>query len=126
MQQTWLLLLPQAGATGISFARTVVDSDAVGERVLVHAAPPTLEVTVGDADGDVVAPGEGLERGQTGPTSYLVVRGSTVELEDGWPTPEDVDRLVLLPGGETGVLTSRRPADDQSSWRWQVEFFNEK
>ncbi len=122
--EVWDLWFPGAGASGLAFARCRVDADVAGDRVLVHAAPPTLDVTVRDADGGVVARGEGLERGEEGPMSYLVRRGDAVTLEDGWPTDDDLGRLVLLPGGEAGVLTSWWHADDRSEWRWQVEFHN--
>ena len=39
--------------------------------MLVHAAPPTLEVAVRDQDGKLIAQDRGLERGQPGPMSYL-------------------------------------------------------
>lgn len=122
--QTWDLWFPQSGATGMSFARTVVDRDEVGGRLLVHAAPPVLDVTVRDQDGGVVARGEQLERGESGPMCFLVVRGDRVELEDGWPTDDDLGRLVVLPGGEAGVLRAWWNAEDRSAWRWQVEFAN--
>jgi hypothetical protein len=122
--ETWDLWFPDAGATGVSFARTEVDGDAVGDRVLVHAAPPTLEVTVRDESGAVLATGEKLERGEPGPMSYLVRDGDRIRLEDGWPSDADVGRLVILPGGETGVLTGWWHAEDKSEWRWQVEFYN--
>lgn len=125
MIEIWDLWFPAAGATGVSFCRSRVDSDAAGDRLLVHAAPPTLEVTVrsGD-DGAVVAKGEGLERGASGPMSFLVRNGDAITLEDGWPSADDVGRLVLLPGGEAGILTAWWHADDQSEWRWNVEFYN--
>ena len=122
--QTWDLWFPQAGATGMSFARTTVDADDVGDRLLVHAAPPVLEVVVRDEHGRELARGEGLERGEPGPMSYLVRRGDRIVLEDGWPTDADLGRLVVLPGGETGVLRAWWHADDRSAWRWQVEFAN--
>jgi hypothetical protein len=124
VEQTWDLWFPDAGATGVPFARTVVDSAVAGDRVLVHAAPPALEVTVRDATGAVVARGERLERGAPGPMCALVLRGDRVELEDGWPTDADLGRLVLLPGGETGVLRSWWHSDDRTAWRWTVEFAN--
>jgi hypothetical protein len=124
MTETWDLWFPQAGATGLSFARTEVDRDDAGGRVLVHAAPPTLEVVVRDESGAVVARGEDLERGEPGPMTYLVRDGDSIRLEDGWPTEADLGRLVLLPGGETGVLKSWWHAEDRSEWRWQVEFYN--
>lgn len=122
--QVWDLWFPQAGATGMSFARTVVDGDEAGDRLLVHAAPPVLDVVVRDAQGTEVARGEGLERNEPGQMSCLVRRGSEIALEDGWPTDDDLGRLVVLPGGETGVLRTWWHADDRSAWRWQVEFAN--
>jgi hypothetical protein len=124
MDETWDLWIPDVGATGLSFARTVVDVNAARERVLVHAAPPKLEVTVRDEDGTVVAAGTDLQRGAPGPMTYLVRFGDQVRLEDGWPTDGDLGRLVILPGGETGVLVQWWHVDDKSEWRWQLEFSN--
>jgi hypothetical protein len=124
MLEQWDLWFPAAGATGVSFARSKVDGEAAGDRVLVHAAPPKLDVTVRDADGKVVAEGRGLERGQPGPMSYLVRDRDSIRLEDGWPGPDDLGRLVILHGGEAGILTAWWHADDRSEWRWQVEFYN--
>jgi hypothetical protein len=58
--------------------------------------------------------------------SYLVRTGSSVRLEEGWPSPDDLGRLVLFPGGEAGVLTSWWHANDRSAWRWSVEFTNQR
>jgi hypothetical protein len=125
MLEIWDLWFPEAGATGVSFCRSRVDSEVAGDRVLVHAAPPTLDVTVRTADdGRVVASGSGLRRGEPGPISFLVRDGDQIRLEDGWPTDADLGRLVLLPGGEAGTLTRWWHADDRSEWRWSVEFYN--
>lgn len=123
--ETWDLWFPGPGATGLPFARCRVNAREAGDRLLVHAAPPKLQVTVRDAGGNVVAKGEGLERHQPGPMSYLVRKGAAVTLEDGWPTQADIGRVVLLPGGEAGILKSWWNADDRKEWRWQVEFFNQ-
>jgi len=31
-----------------------------------------------------------------------------------------------VPGGEVGILTAWWNAEDGSSWRWQVEFYNHR
>ena len=126
MLEQWDLWFPAVGATGLSFARSKVDAEASGDRVLVHAAPPKLEVTVRDETGKVIAEGRGLERGQPGPMSFLVREGDAIRLEDGWPSQEDVGRLVILPGGEAGILKAWWHAEDHSEWRWQVEFYNRR
>lgn len=122
--ETWDLWFPNAGATGVSFARAGVEGSVAGDRVLVHAAPPVLSVDVRGADGSLLARGEDLERGAPGPMSFLVREGATITLEDGWPTDDDLGRLVILPGGEAGILTAWWHADDRRSWRWSVEFSN--
>jgi hypothetical protein len=124
MDETWDLWIPDVGATGLSFARAVVDGTAARDGVLVHAAPLKLEVTVRGEDGAVVATGTDLRRGAPGPMTYLVRSGEQVRLEDGWPTDRDLGRLVILPGGETGVLVQWWHADNRSQWRWQLEFTN--
>ena len=124
MSQTWDLWFPGAGSTGVSFARARVDPVVADDRVLVHAAPEALEVVVrDDADGRVVASGQ-VRRGEQGPMSTLVRTGSEIRLEDGWPGQDDLGRLVILPGGEAGVLTAWEHAEDHSWWRWSVEFTN--
>jgi hypothetical protein len=124
MTEIWDLWYPDAGATGVAFARSRVDSGAAGERLLVHAAPPRLEVTVRNEDGETVARGEKLERHAKGPMSFLVRREGEITLEDGWPTDADIGRLVILPGGEAGILQSWWNAGDKSEWRWTLEFYN--
>ena len=124
MLEVWDLWFPDAGATGIAFARSRVDDQAAGNRLLVHAAPPKLDVAVRDQDGKLIAQGSGLERGQSGPMSYLVRQGEAISLEDGWPSQDDLGRLVILPGGEAGVLKAWWHAEDHSEWRWQLEFYN--
>ena len=114
MLEQWDMWFPAVGATGLSFARSEVDAEAAGDRVLVHAAPPKLEVTVRDETGRVIAEGRGLERGQPGPMSFLVREGDAIRLEDGWPSQEDLGRLVILPGGEAGILKAWWHAEDQS------------
>ena len=123
--ETWDLWFPGPGASGLPFARSRVNANDVRDRVLVHAAPQKLQVRVLDAAGNLVARGDGLERHQPGPMSYLVRRGNIITLEDGWPTEQDIGRVVILPGGEEGILKSWWNADDRREWRWQVEFYNQ-
>ena len=56
--------------------------------------------------------------------SFLVRQRRTIQLEDGWPSQDDLGRLVILPGGEAGILKAWWHAEDRSQWRWQVEFYN--
>jgi hypothetical protein len=123
--EIWDLWLPGPGATGLPFARSRINAKDAGDRVLVHAAPQRLQVTVTDSAGQVVARSDRLERHQPGPMSFLVRHGATITLEDGWPTEADIGRVVLLPGGEAGILKSWWNADDRKEWRWQVEFYNQ-
>jgi hypothetical protein len=124
MDEVWDLWVPQIGATGLSFARSRVDRGVAGDRILVHAAPSVLDVTVRGNDGSVRAEGRNLARGEPGPMSYLVRRGDRITLKDGWPSDQDLGRLVILPGGEAGILRAWWHAEDRSEWRWQVEFSN--
>lgn len=126
VMEMWDLWFPQAGATGVSFARSRVDGRVAGSAVLVHAAPPVLNVTVRDEHGEVVAEGLDLKRHQPGPMSVLLREDGTIRLEDLWPTDEDLGRLVILPGGEAGILVGWWHADDHSEWRWRVEFSNHR
>src|SRR5260370_38925040 len=123
--EIWDLWFPGPGATGLPFARSRISGADAGDRLLVHAAPPKLSVTVRDATGKVLASGDGLERHQPGPMSFLDRGGGTITLVDGWPTEEDIGRGVLLPGGEAGSLKSWWNADDRKAGRWHLEFYNQ-
>lgn len=123
--EVWDLWFPGGGATGLPFCRARVAGDA-GDVVLVHAAPPRLDVTVRGEAGDVLASTAGLARTAPGPMTVLRRDGDRVELQDRWPGQEDLGRLVLLPGGEAGVLTAWWHAEDHSAWRWSVEFSNHR
>jgi hypothetical protein len=123
--EIWDLWFPGPGANGLPFARCKVNADDVRERVLVHAAPQKLQVRVFDVAGNLVARGDGLERHQPGPMSFLNRQGSSISLEDGWPTQADLGLVVLLPGGEAGILKTWWNADDHKEWRWQLEFYNQ-
>lgn len=120
----WELWSPDGGATGLPFSRSRVRTSDAADRVLVHAAPPRLSVTVTDESGRVKARGKDLGPRQPGPMSYLVRKGEVITLENGWPTQSDIGRVVLLPGGEAGILKAWWNAEDRKEWRWQIEFYN--
>src|SRR5438128_11122386 len=94
--ETWDLWLPGPGATGLSFARSRINAKDAGDRVLVHAAPQRLQVTVTDAAGQVVARSDRLERPQPGPISFLVLHSASVTSADGWPTQSDIGAGVVV------------------------------
>ena len=122
-QQVWDLWYPQAAAQGLSFARGRLDATAV---LLVHAAPPLLDVAVRDDAGRLLAAGKGLQRTADRPMARLTARGGRVERVDLWPEASDIGRPVILPGGEVGILLAWWNAADGSEWRWRVEFYNHR
>lgn len=120
--ETWDLWYPDAGATGLPFARGRL---APTDVLWVHAAPPSLVATVRDEDERVVATGVELQReGARVPLTRLSRHGSAIRREDRWPTEADLGSLVILPGGEVGTLVAWWNADDGSEWRWRVELYN--
>ena len=122
--QTWELWYPEAAANGLLIARGRLDP---AKSLWVHSAPPALAVTVRDGDDRPVARGEDLARaGEQLPMTRLWVEGDEVLREDRWPTSDDIGSLVILPGGEVGVLTAWWNAEDGSEWRWSVEFYNHR
>ena len=122
--ETWDLWFPEAGATGLPFARGRLTPTQV---LWVHAVPATLDVTVRDADEQVVAQGKSLERtGERLPLTRLAREGDAITREDRWPTDADLGTPVIFPGGEVGILIAWWNAEDGSEWRWQVEFYNHR
>src|SRR2546428_9604722 len=102
----WDLWYPEAGATGVPIARGRLNPT---DALWIHAAPPTLEVTVRTAGGQVVAKGESLIRsGPRFPMTRLWLDGAQVRRGDRGPPAADPANLVILPGGAAGTLLCRR------------------
>ena len=121
--QIWDLWYPQAGATGISFARGRLDETNV---LLVHAPPSMLTVEVRSEGGQRLAFAENLPYTADRPIARLTRQGNSLTREDLWPTDADIGQSIILPGGEVGKLVEWWNAGDESEWRWQVEFYNHR
>lgn len=121
MIEEWDVWYPNAGATGMSFARGRI---AGAEVMLVHAAPPVLTVMVRAEDGRVLAEGKDLPASANTPITRLTRHGDRIERQDIWPEREDIGSLVLLAGGEVGTMKQWWHAEDHSEWRWQIELYN--
>ena len=121
--QVWDVWYPQAGATGVPFARGRLGTTNI---LWVHAAPPVLTVEVRTDDGQRLAFGKDLHQTADRPMTRLTLREDQITREDRWPTQNDLGELVILPGGEVGKLISWWNAEDESEWRWQVEFYNHR
>jgi hypothetical protein len=121
--QIWDLWYPQAGATGVSFARGRLEETNI---LLVHAPPSTLTVELRSEDGRRLAYAQDLTQTADRPIARLTVQGESIIREDLWPAESDVGRPIILPGGEVGKLIQWWNAEDGSEWRWQVEFYNHR
>jgi hypothetical protein len=119
----WEVWDPRPAATGILVARGQIDHI---DTVILHAAPDLATVEVSDSHGVRLAYGADLERTQQSPMCRLRRAGASITREDIWPQEEDIGSVVLLPGGEAGILKSWWHAEDRMEWRWQVEFYNSR
>jgi hypothetical protein len=118
---TWDLYYPKAASTGLAFARGSLDATDV---LLVHAAPEYLTVEVRDDAGQRIAFSADLARTQQTPMARLTRNGAAIVREDVWPSQNDIERPVILPGGEVGILKAWWHAEDHKEWRWQIELYN--
>jgi hypothetical protein len=121
--ETWELWYPKAAAAGLFFARSKIDEAGT---LLVHAAPPELTVIVRGENGQLLAEGEDLESTDDTPIARLTRQGQRILRQDIWPSETDLDKIVILPGGEAGIIIYWWNAEDHSEWRWQVEFYNQR
>jgi hypothetical protein len=93
----------------------------------VHAAPDALRVEVRDDDGRRLAFAEHLKRaGPYLPMTRLQRDEESVTRSDGWPQSADIGRVVVLAGGEAGMLLSWWNSAAGDEWRWSVEFYNRR
>ncbi len=120
--QYWTLWCP-GGATGIYVGRGAIDPTT---QLLVHAAPPLLNVEISRGKGNLLLTANDLPATQDSPICLLTVQDDTIRREDIWPTSQHHGLPVLLPGGEVGILNEWWHAADQSEWRWQVTFYNRR
>jgi hypothetical protein len=116
----WTLWAPGA-ATGIYVGRGALDPT---DQLLVHAAPPLLNVEITEGKSTLLASANDLEATAETPMCLLTRRGDHITREDLWPTADHYGLPVLLPGGEVGILDQWWHANDQKEWRWQVTFYN--
>jgi hypothetical protein len=121
--QLWDLWYPQAGATGMSFARGRL---AATNTLIVHAPPPSLTVEIRSDNGSRLAYGQDLPQTADRPMARLTRRGKRIVRQDLWPTQKDIGEVVILPGGEVGILMQWWNAEDGREWRWQIEFYNHR
>jgi hypothetical protein len=119
----WEVWYPRAASTGVLFARGALGPADV---LILHAAPDVVTVEVSDSGGKRLAYGAELERTQDSPMCRLRREGGSVTREDIWPVERDIGSLVMLPGGEVGILQAWWNAEDRMEWRWRVEFYNSR
>jgi hypothetical protein len=122
-QEIWDLWYPGAAAQGLPFARGRLDATDI---LLVHAAPDLLDIEVRSDQGERLASARGLRRTADRPMARLTRHGAEIAREDCWPTQEEIDRPVILPGGEVGILRRWWNAGDGSEWRWTIELYNHR
>ena len=95
----------------------------------IRGLPPlreALSAYLSTLHGTPIAAGTGLPRTTDTPILRLTRRGGAIAREDIWPGADGLNRPVLLPGGEVGLLIAWWHAPDGSEWRWQVEFYNHR
>jgi hypothetical protein len=119
----WAIRNPDGGANGLEFARATI---APTDEVLVHATPSTIDVGVYENGGALVAIGEGLKATDDSPITRLRIDGLRIVREEIWPTDEDLGSVVILCGGEAGVLRAWWNDADRSGWRWDLELSNRR
>ncbi len=118
----WTIRSPDGGAQGLEFARAEIDP---ADEVLVHAAPSAIDVEV-HANGGLVARGTHLKATDDAPMSRLRLDGGTVLREELWPRDDQTGLVVILGGGEAGVLLRWWNDDQRTEWRWRLELSNRR
>lgn len=122
MNWTWTIRTRDGGMNGLEYSRCTTAGGF--SRVLVHAAPAQASVEVISDDGSVIAKGDIDRAGDYTPMTLIELGGGAPQRFEVWPDGKLIGSLVLLAGGEAGVLRSWQHADDHSWWRWTLELSN--
>jgi hypothetical protein len=122
MNWTWNIRSRDGAMNGLEFSRATTAGEF--RRVLVHAAPAQISVEVVDDDGRRIVQADVDRVGEYSPMTLLDLADGEVHRSEVWPGEQHDGLLVLLSGGEVGVLQRWEHADDHSWWRWSVEFSN--
>ena len=122
MNWTWSIRSRDGAMNGLELARCSTAGNF--SRVLVHAAPAQMSLEITDDDDQVIARGSLDRNGEYSPMTLVTLLDDGLQREEVWPCEGLYELPVLLSGGEVGILTSWRHADDHSWWQWSVEFSN--
>jgi hypothetical protein len=88
--------------------------------MLIHAAPPIVDVEVLENGERLIARGRSLAAADdAGPIERLMIEGLRVLRSSTDPATE-IGVPVLLAGGEIGVLDSWELAEARDRWTWSI------
>lgn len=118
----WTIRSRDGAMNGLEFARATTASGFT--HVLVHAAPSQAAIEIADDEGRRILRTDADRTGNYSPMTLLELSGGTMRRNEIWPTEAHYGLIVLLSGGEVGVLQHWEHAPDHSWWRWSVEFSN--
>lgn len=125
MNWTWSIRSGDGGMNGLEFCKALTAGDL--RHVLVHAAPAHAQIEVIADDGRLVARARPEREGDYSPITELWLDDDGgIRRAEVWPDDRHLGLPVLLPGGEVGVLTAWRHAEDRTWWQWSVEFSNHR
>jgi len=89
-------------------------------------ATVNADMKIGGVTETITVTGETPIVDVTSALNQTTISGDTISREDRWPTDADLGSVVILPGGEAGILTAWWNAEDGSAWRWSVELSNRR
>jgi hypothetical protein len=124
MNWTWSIRTRDGAMNGLEFSRCTTAGGFT--RALIHAAPARAAIEVTTEDGQVVARGDADRHAEYSPMTLVELGDGEIRRTEIWPEEEHLGLMVLLAGGEAGILKAWQHAEDHSWWQWSLEFSNHK